>query len=281
APDADTMGAGIRSLPSNHGYTMACIVVPSGGPHRTGWAYWHSSPVNGIQHAARVNLQEGLGVWAMEVVHMATEFGDLYNTDPNLGAFDNMAASSGTHPSAHTKLAMQWLDGVTVATHRGRQSRFNLWAIALLQPPPPGRVAAVRIPSRVSSNHFLIEARLRVDPYERPSFASSGIPSEGVIVYEVAARHEVYLRTPTALSVGQTYATGGEEDLEVRVSAALPGGFSFVIRTPEHPECPRLREQIQLLRESIESEEDPYIRRGMISALRRAQERARDLGCDG
>lgn len=281
APDADTVGVALRSLPLNHGYTMACVVLPSGGPHRDGWAWWHSSPVNGIEHFARVNLWEGLGVWAMENLHIATEFGDLYFVDSHLDRFDNMACACGTHPSAHTKLAMQWLDGSTVVTHRRRSSSYDLHAIGLLQPPPPGRVAAVRIPSRVSGNHYMVEVRLRVDPYESPSFASMGIPSSGVIVYEVAARHEVYLRTPTALSIGETYATGGEEDLEVRVSAAISGGFSVVIDRSEHPECPQMREQIQSLREDIQTEEDPVIRRGLLSALRRLQERARELGCNG
>ncbi len=279
APDADTVGAGIRSLPPSHGYTMACVVVPSGGIHRTGFAWWHASPVNGVEDFARVNLQEGLGVWGMEILHIATEFGDLYNTNPHLDRFDNMACACGTHPSAHTKLAMQWLDSSTVATHGGGTSSFNLHAIALLQPPPPGRVAAVRIPSQVTSNHFMVEARLNVDPYEMPSFASSGIPSAGVIVYEVAERHEVYLRTPVALSVGQTFETGGAEGLDVSVSQSIPGGFSIVIRKSTHSECQQILQAIQLLEELIPMEEDFFRRRQLISSLQRKRARARQLGC--
>ena len=230
----DSVGTALRSLPDGHGYTLACAVMLSGGPHRTGFAWWHASPVNGVRNFARVNLDEGLGVWAMEILHIATEFGDLYHTDPHLGDFDNMAGSGGTHPSAHTKLAMEWLDsGAVVTKHGGGESTYDLHAIGLPQPRPPGRRFAVRIPSQVGTNDFMVEARLRAGPYEGASYASNGIPSEGVIVYEVAAQHEVYLRTAQALSAGETFQAAGDDELEVRVAGELTGGFAVAVGTPQ------------------------------------------------
>jgi hypothetical protein len=280
SPDADTVGVGLRSLPANHGYTLAVVVVPSGGRDRGGFAWIHASPVNGVPNFARVNLMESLGTWAMELLHIATEFGDLYNVEPDMGRYDTMACACGPHPSAHTKLDMQWLSATGVPTKiGGARSSYNLHALGLLQPPPPGRVAAVRIPSRVSANHFLVEARLGVDPYERSSFASSGIPGEGVIVYEVASRTKVYLRTATALAVGQKYTAPTNEGFTVQVSSAIPGGFTVAIETRPHPDCPRLLEQIEALEESIEGEEDPFLRRRLLSQLRQLQTRASTLGC--
>lgn len=232
----DPLEVGMRSLPPGHGYTTALLVLPDGGPDRTGYAWWHDpSPINGITNFARVNLQEELGVWAMELLHIITEFADLYYTDPHLDGFDNMASAEGQHPTAHTKQAMQWLDDSAVAIKAGAgDSAYALHAIGLLQPPPPGRHAAVQIPSPFNTNHFMVEARLRVDPYEDSSYASDGIPSEGVIVYEVEGRTTVYLRTPTALSAGETFTTGPpDNDVEVSVTDSFPGGFSVRINAVE------------------------------------------------
>ena len=230
SPDADTVGAGLRSLPRDHTFDAACIVVPSGGLHRTGFAWWDAEPVNRIKNFARVNLGEGLGVWAMEVMHCLTEFADLYNTVPNLDRFDNMACSCGTHPSTHTKVELQWLSPTSVATKAGfGEDTFDLHAIGLPQPPPPGRWMAVRIPAPTGNNYFLIEARLRSDQYEASTYASSGIPSEGVIVYEVAGKLEVYLRTPTALGVGDSFSN--DDGLEVRVTRKRFGGFRVTVNT--------------------------------------------------
>lgn len=228
APDADTVGTGLRSLPSGHDFDAACIVLLSGGLHRTGFAWWHAQAVNGLEDFARVNLQEGLGVWAMEVMHCLTEFGDLYNVDPHLQGFDNMACSCGTHPSTHTKIELQWLSPSTFATKsRFGEDTFDLHAVGLPQPLPPGRWMAVRIPASTGSNYFTVEAHLRSDQYENATYASSGLPSEGVIVYEVLGKHEVYLRTPRALGVGDRFSN--DDGLDVQVTRQLFGGFRVAI----------------------------------------------------
>lgn len=231
APDADTVGAGLRSLPSNHVFDAACIVVPSGGQHRTGFAWWHAQPVNGLENFARVNLSENLGTWAMEVMHCLTEFGDLYNVDPHLGRFDNMACSCGTHPSTHTKVNMQWLNADTVAVKGGfGPTTYDLYAVGLPQPAPPAHRMAVRVPSRHGSTYFMVEARIRSDQYERAGFGSSGIPSEGVIVYEVKSKLEVFLRTATALAVGESFSI--DDGPTVRVTGQNVGGFRVVVGNP-------------------------------------------------
>ena len=91
---------------------------------------------------------------------------------------------------------------------------------------------AVRIPGRDGGNQYMVEARLRSDQYDRPSFASAGVPSEGVIVYEVAGKTEVYLRTPNALGVGDTFTASGDDRLEVSVTGQLVNGFTVAVTIP-------------------------------------------------
>lgn len=233
AVNPDTMGAALRSIPAGHDFDACCAVLPSAGPDRTGFAWWHADDVNGFQNFARVNLDEGLGVWAMEIVHCLGDFADLYNTNPHLTGFDNMACSCGTHPTVHTKVHLSWLPESTVATKStpGGQS-FDLHAVGLPQPAPQGRRMAVRIPGRDGGNPYMVEARLHSDQYDGPSFASSGVPSEGVIVYEVAGKTEVYLRTPTALGAGDTFTAPGDDRLEVFVSDELVDGFTVTVTIP-------------------------------------------------
>jgi hypothetical protein len=86
---------------------------------------------------------------------------------------------------------------------------------------------AVRIPARSGSTYFLVEARIRSDPYEGPSYASSGIPSEGVVVYEVAGKHEVYLRSLVALELNDTLSP--EPGLEITVTDRRPGDIQVTV----------------------------------------------------
>ena len=176
SPDEHTVDAGLNSLPANHTFDAACVVLLTGGEHRNGFAWWHvEPPTNGFANFARVNLAEGLGIWAMEIMHCLTEFADLYNTDPHLGGFDNMACNCGTHPSVHTKVHLQWLDTTAFTTKVGfGEDIFVLHPVGLPQPPPPGRTMAVRIPARAGNSYYVIEARVRSDPYESRSYASRG-----------------------------------------------------------------------------------------------------------
>ena len=295
------INAAIEACPSSHLYEYACLVFTGGTHGCGGWAFWDylfpfnppRSP-NNLRNWCRVNMGEGLGVWCMEVLHMCTGFGDLYNTNPAPGNFDNMACSCGTHLSTFTKLKLGWLDPSSVPTATvGGGSTFTLHAVALLQPPPPGRVAAVRIPSTISKRYFLVEARLRVDPYERATpGVSGGIPSEGIVVYEVnEATWPVQLRTPTALSAGQKYSNQAEQ-LEVNVVSAVPGGFTVSIASTENPKCAGLRNLIAEADEEIHDLQDelqkaapgskPYFAsqiRKWQAKRTKAQQEAVGLGC--
>jgi hypothetical protein len=78
----------------SQGFDAGAIVMlgqpPTGTSQRGG--FW-----------ARFDMSEHLGVWAMELMHVLTDFNDLYPFSGNMGAFDEMACNCGTHPSAYTK----------------------------------------------------------------------------------------------------------------------------------------------------------------------------------
>jgi hypothetical protein len=201
---------------------------------------------------ARFVMAEDVGTWAMEFIHCLTSFADLYPFagrvgvatgqfayNGNVGNYDEMAASAGTHPTAYTKAAIQWLDASTIAQHTFPTATYDLHSIGLPQPPPSGRFAAVRIGTQVP--YLMVEARQRVDPFD------AGIPAEGVIVYRVQttdpfgnaqnAQPSVVMLTldptqlrPTALATGQVYAD--PNGVTVRVTQSLPGGYSVTINDP-------------------------------------------------
>lgn len=289
ADNDDTVGAGLNSLPSSHDYEYAMIILPhSAGPHRGGFAWFDGPSTNGISNFARVAMftdpalfhrEDTLGVWAMELLHITTSFGDLYNTTPMLGAYDVMACSCGPHPSAHTKSLIGWLDQNAIRTQAlGTNGTHSLHAISLFQPPPFWRSSAVRIESRKTSGHFLVEARLRTDNYEANSAVSAGIPAEGVIVYEVQGDTQIFLRTPGALQVGDSFEDT-EENLKVSVLAVEPGGLSVRIEAGGVERCIALANEIEALANSLEIESDFIRRKQILSALQRARGDFRRLGC--
>jgi len=228
ADSPDTMGAARRSIPDDNPYDVVVAVLPSGGPDRGGFAWIDNPPISGIGDFCRVNLDVNLGVWAMEVMHCLTGFLDLYNHQPHPGRFDNMACSCGTHPSVHTLVYLQWLaqSAVTLKADHGLDT-YYLHPVGLSQPPPPGHAMAIKIPARSGSTYFLVEARIQSDPYERPSYASDGVPSEGVVVYEVAGQYEVYLRSDSALALNSTFSP--EPGLDIAVTRQRYGDFRVTV----------------------------------------------------
>ena len=202
------------------GFDAAAIVMLGGRGAGTNSGFW-----------SRFVMLEDVGVWAMELMHGLTGFTDLYafgdDVDPQnpvIGIYDQMSAAAATHPTAYTKLGIQWLDESAIAAHRGHVGDYALHAISLAQPPPSGRVAAVRVGRSVP--YVMIEARLRADQFD------ARIPKEGVIVYAVQTPdplghrvnnlRPVILKAPAALSVGEEYVS---DMISVRVESALPGGF--------------------------------------------------------
>ena len=177
-------------------------------------------------------MVEGVGVWAMEFMHVLTAFRDLYPFNGNMGSFDEMACACATHPSAFTKAAIGWLDASSIAQHTGHAASHDLHSVGLVQPPPSGRVAAIRIGALAP--YLMVEARQRVDQFDR------NIPSEGVIVYRVQTTDPlghaqngappVLLLTPSALTPGSMFTSN--TGVRVRVIRALSGGFSVSITDP-------------------------------------------------
>jgi hypothetical protein len=233
-------GPGLR----NEGFDAAAIVMLGAPPSGTGQmgGFW-----------ARFVMRERLGTWAMELMHVLTGFNDLRNLVPpyvdspngegDIGNFDEMAFSGGMHPSAYTKAAIQWLDESAIAKHTGGAAGYDLHAVGLVQPPPPGRSTAIRIGSQVP--YLMVEARLMVDQFESKSQLEPGIPSAGVIVYRVQTSDPhgssqnnlipVFLLTPTALAVGQSFPVFLETGYNVGVVSALPGGFFVLIEPGSSP----------------------------------------------
>ena len=230
-------GPGLRNL----GFDAAAIVMlggPGAGTSQRG-GFW-----------ARFVMAERLGTWAMELMHVLTGFADIRcqpafidcpNDAGDIGFFDEMAFAGGTHPSAYTKAAIGWLDPSAIVLHSNHTQAvsYALHAVGLVQPPPTGRSTAVRIGSHVP--YLMVEARLMVDQFESPSQLETGIPSQGVIVYRVQTSDPlgaaqgadpihpnipVFLLTPTALKVGQSFTQG---DLKVKVVNSLPGGFTVSV----------------------------------------------------
>lgn len=285
----DVTGAAMRSLPSGHGLPHLLAVLPhSYGQHRNGFAWWDIAPLNGITAFARValfsdpqlTLRESTGVWAMETLHMSTEFGDLYNVSPNLGGFDVMASAwNSTHPSVHTKMAMGWITPNQVGTHNVGNTTYRLHAVGLRHPPPLGRVAAIKVPSHTGAGHFVVEARLSVDQYEIVNNSNDGLPSQGVIVYQVLGELNVLLRTPTALQVNQQYTNAGE-NLVIRVDSSIPGGMQISVSRTAGALCAQIANQIESLNEDLETVEDINERKQIFMELGRLRRQADQLGCN-
>ncbi|HKO59218.1 MAG TPA: hypothetical protein VJ276_25350, partial [Thermoanaerobaculia bacterium] len=235
----------IQSLPKGHGYTHLLAVLPHDfGNDRGGHAFVDVAAVNGITSWARVAMfsdralftRQPLGIWMQELLHMETRL----LSHPNLGSYDPMngpGAMASTHASAHTKSLMGWVSESSILDHADGTVDVRLHAIALLQPPPPDRVTAVRVPSQQSRSSFMIEARVAVDQYERRDGPNDGLPpgpgsamaKDGVIVYEVAGPETVDLRSGLALAAGEEFVTS--DGLRIAVREAIPGGFGVSIKT--------------------------------------------------
>ena len=229
APNAEVNIPAMNSLPRGHGYKYLLAVLPhEAGQDRGGHAFAHTAEVNGITGWARVAMftnplmrePQPIGVWAQELLHLLCELFE----HPNLPKYDFMdggGARLNVHASATTKGLFGWLPK-GIVDHAESGLNVNLHALGQVQPPPPDRVTAVRIPSQRSSNQFYVEARLRTDPYD------SMVPAEGVLVYEVAETVKVNLLTSPALKKGQTF-NNTDEGLRVTVNDLLDGGFAVSI----------------------------------------------------
>lgn len=228
---------------------------------------------------ARFVMVEGVGVWAMEFMHCLTGFDDLYPFNGNMDSFDEMACGCATHPSAYTKAAIGWLDGSAILLHSSCTADYKLHAVGLVQPPPSGRVAAVRIGSQVP--YLMVEARQRVDQFDL------NIRSEGVIVYRVQtsdplghAQNEtapIELLTTTALRPGQAFISNA--GVTVKVTSALVGGFMVRITRPADPRCPDILQQIADIDDLLKTEKDLQVIKQLRADKDRLKKQAKQLCC--
>jgi len=227
----DALEAQLGSQLRDQGFDAAALVMlgrPPCGTSQLG-GFW-----------ARFCMSENVGAWAMEFMHCLTGLIDLRSLPRYLdnevhqdtSAFDEMASNRGMHPSAYTKATIGWLDQSAIAQHVGRTVEYNLHSVGLIQPPPSGRLAAVRIGAQVP--YLMVESRRMVDQFE------SNIGSDGVIVYLVQTSDPFHfeannviplaLLTATALTVGETFTS--DTGVIVRVTGAISGGFSVRIEDP-------------------------------------------------
>lgn len=218
------LGGSLRS----QGFDHAAIVTLSGGGG-TNAGFW-----------SRFRLNEGIGVWAMEIIHGICRFPDLYHfnndVDPaerDPGKFDQMSAAAATHPTIFTKTHLGWADPAATMLHNTATASYALQLGGLPQPPAGGRAAAVKVGT--GEPHILIEARMKNDAYD------AGIPSEGVIAYRVqwanpvigerpGFRKPLFLLTLTALKAGESATL--DNGVVLTVDAAIPGGFSISVNDP-------------------------------------------------
>ena len=248
------VGAQLRA----QGFDAAAIVMlggPGAGTSEQG-GFW-----------ARFAMQEEIGTWAMELIHVLgnifdtrslPSYIDSRNAEGDISGFDEMGSNLGMHPIAWTKERVAWLDESAIAQHRSGSGNYDLHAIGLPQPAPTGRWSAVRVGSVVP--YLMIEARLKVDQFESPRLLSRGLPgqpvngdrmhpgiaSEGVIVYRVQTTDTrgnsqnqlipVFLLTRIALGVGQSFTS--DNGIKVQVRAAIAGGFSITVNDPFHVAVP-------------------------------------------
>jgi hypothetical protein len=166
----------------------------------------------------------------MELLHMVTSFGDLYGPPPGRapspGNYDAMDGAAGTHACAFTKLKIGWLDASALATvHAPVNAEWTIHPLAALQPPPPGRFAALRIPINGStSRYYIVEARETIDDYERNTAGlSAGIPGEGIVVYDVDESIWPPLWLRATLGAGGVFSDSSAH-VELTVAAHVNGG---------------------------------------------------------
>ncbi|MBO0936762.1 hypothetical protein J2I47_09430 [Fibrella sp. HMF5335] len=295
-------GAAIQAHPHAHLYEFACVIFTDGPHNCGGMAAWGGlftfsppRPGNILHGRTRVKLSEQMGVWAMELLHAVTGFGDLYFTNPHPGRFDEMACACGTHPSAYTKMYMGWINASTIPfVETVLHKEYLLYAVGLLQPPPPQYVSALKIPIGTLGHYYIVECRLRVDQFEKQTEGcSAGIPSEGVIVNEVdpSGPSPLTLKTTVALTTGQNL-TLPDIGASIEVKEAVNGGYRIAVQLSATVVCGTLKNQIAVLEAIIVRSQQqletaaPAQKKAILNRINRDQEKIRmlniemtELGC--
>lgn len=295
ADPGTTMNAAMAAAGANvDNFAHVMVVFPGAIQGIRSWAFYGPG-----QDKSYVFLDDPIGAWAMELLHMVTEFGDLYGPpagrSPSPGNYDEMDTSAATHPSTFTKIRMGWLDAAAAATvDPHTDSNWNIHPLARMQPAPPGRVTAIKVPLNGSATHYLlVEDREFLDEYERNTpDLSAGIPGEGIVVYDVdeSLWPPLWLRVNTGLRIGETFSdnTAG---IELKVVAKLAGGgFQVNVRSTASPEpvrCHEIRQRIASLKREIKDLQDelrtapPGAKPRLVAEIKERQQEIANLGQEG
>lgn len=285
-----------------HGFTHICVIFPhnSSNDGSIAWMNWPSQGYgnnayyqnSNIYASCLIRMPDFLGIAVMENLHMLTEFLDLYGRPESPGDFDVMDCACGTHPSSFTKIQLGWIEGNDILTVGSQDIEVTLQDLAL--PPQSGRYHTLKIPLRISSGYFLVEARLGGDPFDAgiPG-TSKGIPGSGLVVYWIdeGIWPPVSLKTRNALQVGQKFTDTGEE-LEITIVSQVPNGINVKITKTFSKECELIKQELneitqeimmlqEILKTATPSEKKDIIQK--ISRLRSKhytlKSRAWHLGC--
>jgi len=230
-----TLGASLRS----QGVNAAVLVMLGGRGAFANAGFW-----------SRVAMSETNGMWMMELIHSITHFVDLYHfnndVDPlerAIDSFDEMSASSGTHPTAFTKNELGWLDEGNIARYHIGSSSGNGFILNFLSFADPPQITGFRHAIHVGDGfpYVIVEARKKTDQFEAGLPINDpferGIASEGVIAYRVQTRdatvneregHKkpLFLMSLTALRPGESMML--DEGVKLTVTTELPK--SFIVR---------------------------------------------------
>jgi hypothetical protein len=283
-------------------YSYACVVATDN--RLTDWAiysnfprgYFYKNPDSTITDACTVDLNAPLGVWAMEVLHMLTRFGDLYGIPDSPDGYDVMDCSCGTHPSAYTKIKFGWLESNSIRNVSSDNSLTTIRMDALANPLSAGGIRAITINIPESNRYLLVEARLPVDKYEsgNPIF-SSGLPDQGVVVYLIdeSSWPPVHLLRAGMKAAGESFVDQNS-GIKISIAQKLTSGFNIEIQRDISQECNSLKDSIdaleldiQDLEHDLEMEEDLARKQRLLrqirekrSQLARLRTRAKILGCN-
>jgi hypothetical protein len=255
----------ISAHPRSHEYDYLAVIYPpnlvnAGGGQAVRGRFQFDPPrtPNVNKGRCRFRHDEPIGVWMMEIMHIVTDITDFYNTLGHPARFEAMAAAGGSHPTSFTKNLAGWYEDRGLVRQDTNSGNHRLHAVGL-GVAPPGRVSGVIVQAPGSNRHLVVEARIKTDRWEAGFSGSTGIPSEGVVVYEAAPDDDPWprinnpgplsplqLRTLRALRVGETFEhhdpwtrTGGPRDHRsgrgrnrtIPVVYDLPGGFRVRITT--------------------------------------------------
>jgi hypothetical protein len=217
------------------------------------WAFW--APSGG--GSCYVDMRSGLGVIAMENLHVIAAFGDLYGIPDSPGAFDVMDCACGTHPSAFTKIELGWLSPKAVVTIPPGTLSKSVTLHALGSPlalaPTPDRAHAIVAPVVPGLQYYIAEARLRVDKYEQNTpNVSSGIPQEGVVIYLIDRSTWPPVHKRRVLShTGQNFSDKAN-GFSVTVKQVVSLGITVEIDRTEPADCAQIRSELAQNRAAIQ-----------------------------